>query len=151
MGAAEVSVDRETGAVTVERYVSVADVGRCINPRQCEAQDEGAVVQGLGHTLFEEMLYAGGQLLNGTLVDYRVPRAADVPAELRCHFVENADGAGPFGAKGAGEGSLVPVSPAVGNALARLTGARLRELPLTPERVWRALREAAGGDAAPAP
>ena len=60
---------------------------------------------------------------------------------MSCHFVENADGAGPFGAKGAGEGSLVPVSPAVGNALARLTGVRLRELPLTPERVWRALEE----------
>jgi CO/xanthine dehydrogenase Mo-binding subunit len=138
--AAEVSLDPETGAVTVEDYVSVADVGRCINPLACEAQDEGAVVQGLGHTLFEEMAYDGGQLLNGTLLDYRVPRAADVPARLRCRFVENADGPGPFGAKGAGEGSLVPVSPAVGNALARLAGVRLRELPLTPERVWRALR-----------
>ncbi|HEX9822019.1 MAG TPA: molybdopterin-dependent oxidoreductase [Methylomirabilota bacterium] len=140
-GAAEVSLDVETGAVTVEDYVSVADVGRCINPLACEAQDEGAVVQGLGHTLFEEMAYDGGQLLNGTLLDYRVPRAADVPERLQCRFVENADGPGPFGAKGAGEGSLVPVSPAVGNALARLAGIRVRELPLTPERVWRALRE----------
>ena len=68
------------------------------------------------------------------------------PGRLRCRFVENADGAGPFGAKGAGEGSLVPVSPAVGNALARLTGVRMRELPLTPERVWRALRSRARGD-----
>ena len=75
----------------------------------------------------------------GTLLLYRVPRADDVP-DLACRFVENADGAGPFGAKGAGEGSLIPVSPAVANALARLTGVRLRELPLTPERVWRALR-----------
>ena len=97
-------------------------------------------MQGLGHTLLEEMVYDGGQLLNGTLLDYRVPRADDVPARLECRFVENADGAGPFGAKGAGEGSLIPVSPAVANALARLTGVRLRELPLTPERVWRALR-----------
>ena len=140
-GAAEVSLDVETGAVTVEDYVSVADVGRRINPLSCETQDEGAVLQGLGHTLCEEMVYDGGQLLNGTLLDYRVPRAADVPSRLECHFVENADGPGPFGAKGAGEGSLVPVSPAVGNALARLTGVRFRELPLTPERVWRALRE----------
>jgi CO/xanthine dehydrogenase Mo-binding subunit len=80
--------------------------------------------------------------MNGSLLDYRIPRAADVTARLRCRFVENVDGPGPFGAKGAGEGSLVPVSPAVGNALARLTGIRFRELPLTPERVWRALREA---------
>lgn len=140
VGAATVSVDAETGAVVVEEYVSVADVGRCINPQQCEGQDEGAVMQGIGHTLYEEMQYEGGHLLNANLVDYRVPRAEDVPHRLRCQFVENADGAGPFGAKGAGEGSLVPVSPAVGNALTRLTGVRFRELPLTPERVWRALR-----------
>jgi CO/xanthine dehydrogenase Mo-binding subunit len=146
VGAAEISVDEETGAITVEGYASVADIGRAINPQQCEGQDEGAVVQGLGHTLLEEMLYERGQLLNASLVDYRVPRAADVPARLHCQFVENADGPGPFGAKGAGEGSLVPVSPAVGNALARLTGVRLRELPLTPERVWRALRSRQGGD-----
>ena len=140
VGAAEVSVDEETGAVRVERYVSVADVGRAINPRLLEGQDEGGVVQGLGHTLLEEMLYQDGHLLNGTLLVYRVPRADDAPPELECHFVENADGSGPFGAKGAGEGSLIPVSPAVANALARLTGVRLRDLPLTPERVWRALR-----------
>jgi CO/xanthine dehydrogenase Mo-binding subunit len=140
VGAAEVSVDEETGAVRVEKYVSVADVGRAINPLQCETQDAGAVLQGLGHTLLEEMVYEGGQLLNPNLVDYRVPRAEDVPPALECRFVENADGSGPFGAKGAGEGSLIPVSPAVANALARLTGLRFRELPLTPERVWRALR-----------
>ena len=140
VGAAEVSVDEETGAVRVERYVSVADVGRAVNPLLLEGQDEGGVVQGLGHTLLEEMLYADGHLLNGTLLLYRVPRADDAPPALECHFVENADGSGPFGAKGAGEGSLIPVSPAVANALARLTGVRLRDLPLTPERVWRALR-----------
>lgn len=140
MGGAEISLDEETGAIVVEAYASVADVGRCINPQQCEAQDEGAVMQGLGHTLLEEMVYEGGVLLNANLVGYRVPRAEDVPARFDSVFVENADGAGPFGAKGVGEGGLVPVSPAVGNALARLTGIRLRELPLTPERVWRALR-----------
>jgi CO/xanthine dehydrogenase Mo-binding subunit len=86
------------------------------------------------------MRYEEGHLLNGTLLAYRVPRADDAPASLECRFVENADGGGPFGAKGAGEGSLIPVSPAVANALARLTGVRLRDLPLTPERVWRALR-----------
>src|SRR5262249_18171469 len=140
VGAAEVHVDEETGAVVVDEYVSVADVGRCINPQQCEGQDEGAVMQGLGHTLLEEMAYRGGQLINANLADYRVPRAQDLPARLRCLFVENADGAGPFGAKGAGEGSLIPVSPAIANALARLTGVRLRDLPLTPDRACRAPR-----------
>jgi CO/xanthine dehydrogenase Mo-binding subunit len=140
VGAAEISLDEETGAIRVERYVSVADVGRAINPLILEGQDEGAVMQGIGHTLLEEMVYEDGHLLNGTLLIYRVPRAEDVPTDLECRFVQNADGSGPFGAKGAGEGSLVPVSPAIANALARLTGVRLRELPLTPERVWRALR-----------
>ena len=144
MGGAEISLDEETGAITVDSYASVSDVGRCINPLQCEAQDEGAVMQGLGHTLFEEMVYEGGQLLNGDLVGYRVPRAGDVPARLHTRFVENGDGAGPFGAKGVGEGGLIPVSPAISNALARLAGVRFRELPLTPERVWRALRERRG-------
>jgi CO/xanthine dehydrogenase Mo-binding subunit len=148
VGAAEVSVDEETGAVQVERYVSVADVGRAVNPLLLEAQDEGGAVQGLGHTLFEEMVYQDGHLLNGTPLLYRVPRAEDVPA-LECRFVENADGSGPFGAKGAGEGSLIPVSPAVANALARLTGIRLRDLPLTPERVWRALRGRVRAPASP--
>jgi CO/xanthine dehydrogenase Mo-binding subunit len=143
VGAAEVSVDEETGALQVERYVSVADVGRAVNPLLLEAQDEGGAVQGLGHTLFEEMVYEDGHLLNGTPLLYRVPRAEDVP-ELECRFVENADGSGPFGAKGAGEGSLIPVSPAVANALARLIGVRFRDLPLTPERVWRALRARRG-------
>ncbi len=140
MGGAEISLDEETGAISVEAYTSVSDVGRCINPQQCEAQDEGAVMQGLGHTLYEEMVYEGGQLLNADLAGYRVPRAADVPPRFESLFVENADGPGPFGAKGIGEGGLIPVSPAVSNALARLTGVRMHELPLTPERVWRALR-----------
>jgi CO/xanthine dehydrogenase Mo-binding subunit len=141
VGAAEVSLDRETGALTVEHYASVADIGRQINPLLCEGQDEGAVMQGLGHTLFEQMVYEGGQLLNGTLADYRVPRAGDLPPRLTSAFIENGDGPGPFGAKGAGEGPLIPVSPAVANALYRLTGLRITELPLTPERIWRALRD----------
>src|SRR5262249_57653542 len=88
VGAGEVSVDEETGALRVERYVSVADVGRAINPLLLEGQDEGGVVQGLGHTLFEEMLYHDGHLLNGTLLAYRVPRADDAPPALESRFVE---------------------------------------------------------------
>lgn len=144
MGAAEVEVDRETGEIKVARYVSVADVGQAINPRECEAQDEGAAMQGLGPALFEARVVEGGQLLNPSLVDYRLPTFADLPAELTSVLIENADGPGPFGAKGVGESGTFCVAPAIGNALARATGVRLPELPMTPERVWRALRKAGG-------
>lgn len=147
VGAAEISVDEETGVIRVHRYVSVVDVGRAINPQLCEAQDEGAVIQGLGHTLYEEIVYQDGQMLNPSLVDYHVPVMADLPDELHTVLVENGDGLGPFGAKGMGEGGLIPVGPAIGNAVARLTGARLVDLPLTPERVWRALRKRRSGQA----
>ncbi|HEY3305988.1 MAG TPA: xanthine dehydrogenase family protein molybdopterin-binding subunit [Candidatus Binatia bacterium] len=140
-GGAEVEVDRETGAVHLRKYVSVADVGRAVNPVQCEGQDEGGVVFGLGHTLFEEMLYEDGQLLNPNLVDYRVPNFNDLPEEFSSALIENENGPGPFGAKGMGEGGLLPVASAVANALARAVGIRFYELPITPEKVWRALKE----------
>ena len=142
IAAAEVEVDEETGAITIPRYVSVADVGKAINPQQCEGQDEGAVAQGLGHTLFEEMLYEDGQFLNPNLIDYHVPTFTDMPEELETILIENEDGPGPFGSKGLGEGGIVPVAPAIGNAIFRATGVRIKELPFTPERVWRALRGA---------
>lgn len=139
-GGARVHVDHETGEVVVDRYVSVADVGRAINPVTCVGQDEGAAVMGLGHTLYEELEYgADGQLLNGALYEYRVPRAGDLPAGgLHTVLLENEDGPGPAGAKGAGEGGIIAIAPAIANAVAQLTGVRLRDLPLTPERVWRA-------------
>jgi CO/xanthine dehydrogenase Mo-binding subunit len=140
--AAEVRVDSETGEVTVVRYVSVADVGLAIDRTTCVGQDEGAVMMGLGHTLHEELTYdAEGRLENGSMVDYRVPRATDVPAGgLHTVLIEQRDGPGPGGAKGAGEGGIIPVAPAIANALHAATGVRIRTLPLTPERVWRALR-----------
>jgi CO/xanthine dehydrogenase Mo-binding subunit len=141
MGAAEVEVDGETGAVTLHRYVSAADVGIAINPRECAAQDEGAAMQGLGPALVEARAVADGQLLNPGLIDYRLPTFADLPEGLETILVENADGPGPFGAKGVGESGTFCVAPAVGNAIARATGVRLTELPMTPERVWRALRD----------
>jgi CO/xanthine dehydrogenase Mo-binding subunit len=141
MGGVEVAVDRETGEVRLRSYTALADVGRAINPQQCEAQDVGAVVMGLGHTLFEEMVYSErGSLLNPTILEYRVPLATDLPEAIETVLVENGDGTGPYGAKGMGEGGGIPVAPAVANAIARATGVRIRELPLTPERVWRALR-----------
>ena len=142
MGGAEIKVDRETGAIEVEKYITVADVGTAINPQQAEGQDEGAAVQGLGHTLFESLVYEGGQPLNANLVDYRVPRFTDLPRYFESALIENKDGPGPYGAKGMGESGIVAPAPAVGNALHRATGARLRELPLTPEKVWRALKDA---------
>jgi CO/xanthine dehydrogenase Mo-binding subunit len=140
MGAVDASVDTETGAVRLNQYVSVADVGKAINPSQCESQDEGAAIQGLGHTMFESLIYERGQLLNLGLIDYRVPSMKDLPEVFESRLVENGDGPGPYGAKGMGESGIVSIAPAVGNAIARATGVRIRELPLTPERVWRALK-----------
>ncbi|MCI0800075.1 MAG: xanthine dehydrogenase family protein molybdopterin-binding subunit [Chloroflexi bacterium] len=142
IAAAQVEVDEETGAIRVRHYVSVADVGKAINPQQCEGQDEGAAMQGLGHTLFEEMLYEDGQLLNPNLIDYHVPTFAELPDKLETILIENGDGPGPFGAKGLGEGGIVAAAPAVANAIFRATGVRIKDLPLTPERVWRALQRA---------
>jgi CO/xanthine dehydrogenase Mo-binding subunit len=146
MGGVEVDVDAETGQVRLRSYTCLADVGKAINPRLCEAQDVGAVMMGLGHTLFEEMVYSEeGALLNSSAVEYRVPLSTDVPARMHTVLVENGDGTGPYGAKGMGEGGGIPVAPAVANAIARATGVRIRDLPLTPERVWRALRAARPG------
>ena len=141
MGAAAVSVDSETGAISLDRYATVADVGKAINSQQAEGQDEGAAVQGLGHTFFESLQYENGQPLNANLVDYRVPRFTDLPKHFESALVENSDGPGPYGSKGMGESGIVSIAPAVGNAVFQASGVRLRELPLTPERVWRALRK----------
>jgi CO/xanthine dehydrogenase Mo-binding subunit len=138
-GGAEVEVDRHTGEIKLIKYVSLADVGQAIHPVLCEGQDEGGVMNALGHSLLEEMVYRDGQLLNPNLVDYRVPTFSDLPMGFETILVENHNGPGPFGAKGTGEGGLLPVAPAIGNALYKATGVRLYQLPLTPERVWRAL------------
>lgn len=141
ISAVEVEVDEETGVVRVPHYVSVADVGKAINPQQCEGQDEGAAMQGLGHTLFESMQYADGQLLNPNLVDYRVPLFTDLPEQFHTILIENEDGPGPFGAKGLGEGGIVAAAPAVANAIYQATGLRMTALPITPEQMWRALKD----------
>ena len=119
----------------------MADVGQALHRQQCEAQDEGGAMQGIGSTLFEALIAEDGQLLNPNLIDYRVPTFDDLPSEFGSVLLENADGPGPYGAKGVGESGMFCVAPAIGNAVARATGVRLRELPLTPERVWQALRQ----------
>ncbi len=140
VGAAEIEVDPETGFVHLRRTATAADVGRAINPQLVERQDEGATLQGIGNALFEEMVYEDGLLLNDTLLDYRVPSFEDLPDEMTCVIVENADGPGPYGAKGCGEGALAAVPAAIVNALAD-AGVPMSELPLTPERVWRRIQE----------
>jgi CO/xanthine dehydrogenase Mo-binding subunit len=140
VGAAEVEVDPETGVVSVLKTATVADVGKAINPQLVERQDEGGTLQGLGNALFEEMVFADGQLANDTLLDYRVPTMSDLPDEMACVIVENADGPGPFGAKGCGEGAQAAVPAAIVTALAD-AGIQMNELPLTPERVWRRIQE----------
>ena len=141
-GAAEVEVDPDSGEIKLVKYVSLADVGKAIHPILCEGQDEGGVMTAIGHSLLEEMIYKDGQVLNPGLVDYRVPGFVHLPREYKSILVESHNGPGPFGSKGTGEGGLLPVAPAIGNAVYRATGRRLYDLPLTPERVWRALRKA---------
>lgn len=142
----EVEVDEETGAVTIVRHTVVDDVGRMINPALVEGQIHGGVVQGLGQGLFELLAYdtPTGQLLAGSFMDYALPRAADIPFfDLDSHEVPT--GVNPLGAKGVGEAGTVGALPAlmnaVNDALAPL-GVRHLDMPVTAERVWRAIREA---------
>ena len=143
IGAVEVSVDRETGKVHVEKYVTAADAGKAIHPLQCEGQDEGSAMMGFGHTFYEAYQWEGGQIINSSLVDYKVPTFDDVPDEFESILIEDGNGPGPYGAKGLGEGGIIPVAPAVANAVFWSTGARVKSLPLTPEKVWRAIKEVA--------
>ncbi|MPZ76646.1 MAG: molybdopterin-dependent oxidoreductase [Deltaproteobacteria bacterium] len=143
MGMVELDIDEDTGKVSIKRLISVADVGKAIHPEGCVGQEEGAAMMGIGHTLIEQMVYdASGNLLNPNLVDYRVPSFNDMPEDFHTVLVENQDGPGPYGVRGIGEGGLLSIAPAVCNALERATGVRIKDLPLTPERVWRALKDA---------
>jgi CO/xanthine dehydrogenase Mo-binding subunit len=143
--ACEITLDEGTGAIRVLRVAGAADLGHVMNRKAAEGQDEGAMVMGLGHTLSEEILYEDGQIVNGTLFDYKVPTMEDVPLHVGTSLIESGDGPGPFGARGGGEGAILPVAPAIANALFQGWGIRIKELPLTPERVWRALQAAKSG------
>jgi CO/xanthine dehydrogenase Mo-binding subunit len=142
---AEVEVDRATGKVAVKKLVSVSEVGLAINPLQAEAQEEGSLIMGLGHTLMEELVYdKSGKLLNAGPLDYRIPTAMDIPI-IETHLMENRDGPGPFGAKGIGEGPVIAVAPAIADAVYDAVGVVIKDLPLTPERVWSALNASGRG------
>jgi CO/xanthine dehydrogenase Mo-binding subunit len=145
--AVEVEVDRETGDISIPRYVTVSDVGKALNPLQVRGQDEGAAVMGLGHTLMEHYIWDDqGRIRNLGAIDYRIPTSMDLPAEMESDIVENADGPGPYGSKGMSEGALLPVSPAVAAAVTDATGVVIRDLPMSPERVWQALQELEAGE-----
>jgi CO/xanthine dehydrogenase Mo-binding subunit len=139
--AAEVEVDTETGQVKVLRLFSVGDTGTAINPRHCEQQLLGAAVMHLGLTLFEEMVFDEGQLVNGSLLDYQIASIKDMPQSVRPIVVQVPHEDGPFGAKGAGETGALTVAPAIANAIHDAVGVRIRDLPITAERVLRALAE----------
>lgn len=140
--AIEAEVDEDTGDVVLVRHVTVSDVGKALNPLQVTMQDEGAAIMGLGHTLMEHYIYdERGRIRNLGAIDYRIPTSMDLPLEMLSAMVENADGPGPYGSKGMSEGALLCVAPAVAAAVRDATGVAIRDLPLTPERVWRALRD----------
>lgn len=134
-----VRVDTETGAVEILDYVAAQDVGRAINPAAVEGQIIGAIAQGVGWGLYEQMVHdESGQMITGSLLDYVLPRAPVVPA-VDTRLVEVPSPDGPFGARGVGEPPIIPVAAALANAIADATGVRPTELPITPERLWQAL------------
>jgi len=140
---AEVSVDEETGEVTVHKIWAAHDCGRALNPVAVEGQVIGSVWMGLGQALEEEMVWKDGLLMNPGLLEYRSPSSAESP-DIECIIVESVDPEGPFGAKEAGEGSLAATIPAISNAIYHAVGVRLREAPFTPERILAALRAKKG-------
>ncbi len=141
--AIELSVDEDTGHITIHKHVIVGDTGKSLNPGQVTGQDEGAAIMGLGHTLMEHIILdENGAIRNLGAIDYRIPTSMDLPRHMESAAIENEDGPGPYGSKGVSEGGLLSVQSAVGAALADATGVVIRELPLTPEHVWRCLRDA---------
>jgi carbon-monoxide dehydrogenase large subunit len=143
--AAHVAVDPKTGQVDVLDYVAVEDVGRIINPLTLHGQAVGAIVQGLGGALLEHFVYdEDGQLLTGSFADYLLPTASDFPEIRVVALEERPSPTNPLGAKGAGEGGIIPVAGVIANAVAAALarfGVSPRELPLSPPRIWALIQE----------
>jgi CO/xanthine dehydrogenase Mo-binding subunit len=137
----DVEIDEASGKAVVLEAWSVCDVGKAINPISVEGQIQGGFVQGLGFALFEEVVWDGARIANPSLMDYKIATTMDVPREIHPLIVEDPEPDGPFGAKGIGEIPICAVAPAIANGIAAATGARLRQLPLTPERILKALLE----------
>jgi len=140
-GAARVKVDEETGCIDLLDFMFAHDCGRALNRRAVEGQIEGSVLLGLGFAAYEECVFdETGKMLNPSFRDYRFPTALDMP-QIETILCGEPDPDGPFGAKEAGEGSTAPVAPAIVNAINKATGLKFHELPVTPEKVWRAIQE----------
>jgi CO/xanthine dehydrogenase Mo-binding subunit len=140
-GAAEVEVDTETGKIKLLKYACAVDVGKAINPLGCRQQLSGATITGIGQAMFEEIAYDNGQLINPNLVDYVLPSLGDMPEIIDPIAVEVPDKNGPFGAKGIGESALIPVAPAIANAIYDAVGVRIKDLPIKAEKIYFALEE----------
>ena len=135
-GAAEVEVDIETGKFKLLKYATAVDVGKALNPLGCRQQLAGAAITGIGQAMFEEISYDNGQLINPNLVDYILPSLGDMPPTIDPICVEVPDPNGPFGAKGIGESALIPVAPAIANAIYDAVGIRIKDLPIKAEKVY---------------
>ncbi len=141
--AVEVEVDTETGQVTlVDSFVS-DDCGKALNPLAIHGQTNGATVQAIGWALYEQLQLEGGRMANGNFADYTMATSDAVPM-LRGGIVESNDPNGPYGAKGASETAILPGAPAIANAVYDAIGVRIRDLPITPEKVLAGLRELQG-------
>ena len=137
-------MNEETGEVKVLRMGSCFDMGYPINPKMCEQQSEGGMAMGIGSALYEVTLLEKGRILNPDFTDYKVPLAAQMPfnENMKSIFVESVPHKdGPFGAKGFAEGVVTGMEPAIANAVYNAVGVRIKELPIAPEKVIRALRE----------
>jgi CO/xanthine dehydrogenase Mo-binding subunit len=137
---AEVEVDERTGEVTLHKMTAAHDVGKAINLEGCTAQIEGALSQGIGQSLFEEMFLENGTVVNPTLMDYKIPCVLDMPAMVPM-VVEEPHPEGPWGAKGVGEPGLAPTAPAIASAIYDAIGVQIRAIPFRPERVLESMRE----------
>jgi 4-hydroxybenzoyl-CoA reductase subunit alpha len=137
---ARVGVDTETGKITATDFTLASDCGRLLSPIAAEGQIEGGAVQGLGQTLYEDFIMENGETLNPTFLDYKMPHSTDVP-NIRLIDIVTDDPEGPFGAKETSEGSIVSAPPAVVSAIHDAIGIWFKELPVTPEKVVKALKQ----------
>jgi xanthine dehydrogenase molybdenum-binding subunit len=141
-----VKVDEETGKVEIRDYVAAHDVGRAINPMLLEGQVYGGVMMGIGYALTEQVILEKGEMMNPNFRDYKIPTAKDV-VPIQAPVIETIDEFGPFGAKGIGEPGCVPTAPAVANAVYDAIGVRIKDLPITPEKVLAAIKQKKGATA----
>ena len=135
---AELGVDLETGKVKVDKVISAIDCGKAINPMAVEGQIEGCIASGLGYALWENLYRTEGQTLNPSFLEYKIPTSLDMP-RTKTIIVESIDPNGPFGAKEAGQISHVSIAPAIANAVYNAVGVRIKELPITPEKILKML------------